>query len=108
MRHASAPMILEDCEVAPDLQLTETAPASRQCGSRASAVQPGTSAVALGCRLRWRNVTAAISRARFEHLGQTSERALPTLRAQLAITMQIDTMGLQRALDDLVDHLECP
>lgn len=107
--NASAPMTLEDCEVGPDLQLTEDGagfPAMLEI------VMPlfnlGTSAVALGlCRAAVAGTAAHLKSARFEHLGQTLGESLPTLRAQLA-TMQIDTDGLAARIDDLVDHLEHP
>jgi len=107
--NASAPMILEDCEVAPGLQLTEDGAGFK---AMLEVVLPlfnlGTSAVALGlCRAAVAGTAAHLKSARFEHLGQTLGESLPTLRAQLA-TMQIDTDGLAARVDDLVDHLERP
>ena len=107
--NASAPMILEDCEVAPELQLTDDGTGFK---AMLEVVLPlfnlGTSAVALGlCRAAVAGTVAHLNGARFEHLGQTLGESLPTLRAQLA-TMQIDTDGLAARVDDLVDHLECP
>ena len=107
--NASAPMILEDCEVAPDLQLTDDGAGFK---AMLEVVLPlfnlGTSAVALGlCRAAVTGTAAHLNSARFEHLGQTLGESLPTLRAQLA-TMQIDTDGLAARVDDLVDHLERP
>jgi alkylation response protein AidB-like acyl-CoA dehydrogenase len=107
--NASAPMILEDCEVAPGLQLTEDGAGFK---AMLEVVLPlfnlGTSAVALGlCRAAVAGTAAHLKSARFEHLGQTLGEGLPTLRAQLA-TMQIDTDGLAARVDDLVDHLERP
>jgi alkylation response protein AidB-like acyl-CoA dehydrogenase len=107
--NASAPMTLEDCAIAPNLQLTDDG-----CGFKAmlEVVLPlfnlGTSAVALGlCRAAVAGTTGHLGSARFDHLGQTLGESLQTLRAQLA-TMQIDTDGLAARVDDLVDHLERP
>lgn len=107
--NASAPMILEDCEVEPGLQLTDDGTGFK---AMLEIVLPlfnlGTSAVALGlCRAAVTGTAAHLKTARFEHLGQTLGESLPTLRAQLA-TMQIDTDGLAARIDDLVDHLERP
>ena len=107
--NASAPMILEDCEVEPGLQLTDDGAGFK---AMLEVVLPlfnlGTSAVALGlCRAAVAATAAHLKSARFEHLGQTLGESLPTLRAQLA-TMQIETDGLAARLDDLVDHLERP
>ncbi|WMT75417.1 acyl-CoA dehydrogenase family protein [Bradyrhizobium sp. Ash2021] len=107
--NASAPMILEDCEVEPGLQLTDDGAGFK---AMLEIVLPlfnlGTSAVALGlCRAAVAGTAAHLKSARFEHLGQTLGESLPTLRAQLA-TMQIDTDGLAARVDDLVDHLERP
>ncbi len=93
--NASAPMILEDCEVEPGLQLTDD---GAGFNAMLEIVLPlfnlGTSAVALGlCRAAVAGTAAHLRSARFEHLGQTLGESLPTLRAQLA-TMQIDTDGL--------------
>jgi len=107
--NASAPMLLEDCEVAPGLQLTDDGAGFK---AMLEVVLPlfnlGASAVALGlCRAAVAGTAAHLNAARFEHLGQTLGESLPTLRAQLT-TMQIDTDGLAARLDDLVDHLERP
>jgi alkylation response protein AidB-like acyl-CoA dehydrogenase len=107
--NASAPMILEDCEVAPGLQLTDDGAGFK---AMLEIVLPlfnlGTSAVALGlCRAAVAGTAAHLNAACFEHLGQTLGESLPTLRAQLA-TMQIDTDGLAARVDDLIDHLERP
>ena len=107
--NASAPMILEDCEVEPGLQLTDDGAGFK---AMLEIVLPlfnlGTSAVALGlCRAAVAETASHLKSARFEHLGQTLGESLPTLRAQLA-TMQIDTDGLAARIDDLVDHLERP
>jgi alkylation response protein AidB-like acyl-CoA dehydrogenase len=107
--NASAPMMLEDCEVEPGLQLTDDGAGFK---AMLEVVLPlfnlGTSAVALGlCRAAVSGTAAHLKSARFEHLGQTLGESLPTLRAQLA-TMQIDTDGLAARVDDLVDHLERP
>jgi alkylation response protein AidB-like acyl-CoA dehydrogenase len=107
--NASAPMTLEDCEVAPAFQLTDDGAGFK---AMLEIVLPlfnlGTSAVALGlCRAAVAGTAAHLKNARFEHLGLSLGETLPTLRAQLA-TMQIDTDGLAARIDDLVDHLEHP
>src|SRR3979490_950741 len=107
--NASAPMIVEDCECEPGLQLTDDGAGFK---AMLEIVLPlfnlGTSAVALGlCRAAVAGTAAHLNGARFEHLGQTLGESLPTLRAQLA-TMQIDTDGLAARVDDLVEHLERP
>jgi alkylation response protein AidB-like acyl-CoA dehydrogenase len=107
--NASAPMMLEDCEVDHSLQLTDDGAGFK---AMLEVVLPlfnlGTSAVALGlCRAAVAGTAAHLKSARFEHLGQTLGESLPTLRAQLA-TMQIDTDGLAARVDDLIDHLERP
>ena len=107
--NASAPMILENCEVEPGLQLTDDGAGFKaMLGVVLPLFNLGTSAVALGlCRAAVAGSAAHLRSARFEHLGQTLGESLPTLRAQLA-TMQIDTDGLAARVDDLVDHLERP
>jgi alkylation response protein AidB-like acyl-CoA dehydrogenase len=107
--NASAPMILEDCEIGPGLQLTDDGAGFK---AMLEIVLPffnlGTSAVALGlCRAAVAGTATHLNSARFEHLGQTLGESLPTLRAQLA-TMQIETDGLAARIDDLIDHLEHP
>ncbi|WP_454621054.1 acyl-CoA dehydrogenase family protein [Bradyrhizobium cenepequi] len=107
--NASAPMTLDDCEIAPGFQLTDDGAGFK---AMLEVVLPlfnlGTSAVALGlCRSAVAGTASHLNSARFEHLGQTLGESLPTLRAQLA-TMQIDTDGLAARVDDLVDHLERP
>jgi alkylation response protein AidB-like acyl-CoA dehydrogenase len=107
--NASAPMVLEDCEIEPGLQLTDDGAGFK---AMLEIVLPffnlGTSAVALGlCRAAVAGTATHLNSARFEHLGQTLGGSLPTLRAQLA-TMQIETDGLAARIDDLVDHLERP
>jgi alkylation response protein AidB-like acyl-CoA dehydrogenase len=107
--NASAPMTLDDCEVASALQLTDDGAGFQ---AMLEVVLPlfnlGTAAVALGlCRAAVAATAAHLKSARFEHLGQSLGESLPTLRAQLA-TMQIDTDGLSARVDDLVDHLERP
>jgi alkylation response protein AidB-like acyl-CoA dehydrogenase len=107
--NASAPMVLDDCEVPGELQLTDDGAGFQ---AMLNVVLPqfnlGTAAVALGlCRAAVTGTAAHLKSARFEHLGQSLGESLPTLRAQLA-TMQIDTDGLSARLDDLVDHLERP
>ncbi len=107
--NASAPMMLDDCEVPSGLQLTED---GKGFQAMLNVVLPqfnlGTAAVALGlCRAVVAATAAHLKSARFEHLGQSLGESLPTLRAQLA-TMQIDTDGLSARVDDLVEHLERP
>jgi alkylation response protein AidB-like acyl-CoA dehydrogenase len=107
--NASAPMTLEDCAIAPSLQLTDDGSGFK---AMLEIVLPlfnlGTSAVALGlCRAAVAGTAGHLGRARFDHLGQTLGESLQTLRAQLA-TMQIDTDGLAARVDDVVDHLERP
>src|ERR1043166_3266647 len=107
--NASAPVALEDCEVAADFQLTDD---GAGFPAMLNVVLPlfnlGTSAVALGiCRAAVAGTASHLKNATFEHLGQTLGEALPNLRAQLA-DMQMDTDGLAARIDDLVDHLEKP
>jgi alkylation response protein AidB-like acyl-CoA dehydrogenase len=107
--NASAPMVLDDCEVPAELQLTDDGAGFQ---AMLNVVLPqfnlGTAAVALGlCRAVVTATAAHLKSARFEHLGQSLGESLPTLRAQLAM-MQIDTDGLSARVDDLVDHLERP
>jgi alkylation response protein AidB-like acyl-CoA dehydrogenase len=107
--NASSPMVLEDCEVPSELQLTDD-----NAGFQAmlNVVLPlfnlASASVALGiCRAVVGATATHLKTARFEHLGQSLGESLPTLRAQLA-TMQIDTDGLSARIDDLIDHLERP
>jgi alkylation response protein AidB-like acyl-CoA dehydrogenase len=107
--NASAPMTLDECEIASELQLTDDGAGFQ---AMLEVVLPlfnlGTSAVALGlCRATVAATAVHLKSARFEHLGQTLGESLPTLRAQLA-AMQIDTDGLAARVDDLVDNLERP
>jgi len=107
--NASAPMTLEDCEVSPELQLTDDGAGFQ---TMLQVVLPlfnlGAASVALGlCRAALAGTVAHLKSARFEHLGQSLGESLPTLRAELA-AMQIDTDGLATRLDDVVDHLERP
>lgn len=107
--NASAPMLLDACEVPSELQLTDDGAGFQ---AMLNVVLPlfnlGTAAVALGlCRAAVSATATHLKTARFEHLGQSLGESLPTLRAQLA-TMQIDTDGLSARIDDLVDHLERP
>ena len=102
-------MTLEDCEVAPESQLTDDGAGFQ---AMLQVVLPlfnlGSAAVALGiCRAAVAGTATHLNSARFEHLGQSLGESLPTLRAQLA-TMQIDTDGLAARIDDLIDHLERP
>ena len=107
--NASAPIVLDDCQVPSDFQLTDD---GAGFPAMLNVVLPlfnlGTAAVALGlCRAAVSGTTSHLKSAKFEHLGQSLGESLPTLRAQLA-TMQIDTDGLSARIDDLVDHLEKP
>ncbi len=107
--NASAPVALDDCEVASDFQLTDD---GAGFPAMLKVVLPlfnlGTAAVALGlCRAAVAETASHLKKAKFEHLGQSLGESLPTLRAQLA-AMQIDTDGLAARIGDLVDHLENP
>jgi alkylation response protein AidB-like acyl-CoA dehydrogenase len=107
--NASAPIVLNDCSVRSDFQLTDD---GAGFPVMLNVVLPlfnlGTAAVALGlCRAAVSGTTAHLKRAKFEHLGQSLGESLPTLRAQLAV-MQIETDGLSARIDDLIDHLETP
>lgn len=107
--NASAPMTLDDCEVALESQLTDDGAGFQ---AMLQVVLPlfnlGSAAVALGiCRAAVAGTAAHLKNARFEHLGQSLGESLPTLRALLA-TMQIDSDGLAARIDDVVDHLERP
>lgn len=107
--NASAPVALEDCEVQPDLQLTDD---GAGFPAMLNVVMPlfnlGSASVSLGlCRAAVAGTASHLKTAKFEHLGQSLGESLPTLRAQLA-SMQIETDGLSARIDDLVDHLERP
>jgi alkylation response protein AidB-like acyl-CoA dehydrogenase len=107
--NASAPMMLDHCEVPSGFQITEDGAGFQ---AMMDVVLPlfnlGTAAVALGlCRAAVAGTTTHLKTARFEHLGLSLGESLPTLRAQLA-AMQIDTDGLSTRICDLVDHLERP
>jgi alkylation response protein AidB-like acyl-CoA dehydrogenase len=107
--NASAPITLDDCQVATDFQLTDD---GAGFSAMLNVVLPlfslGTAAVALGlCRAAVAGTASHLKSAKFEHLGQSLGESLPTLRAQLA-TMQIDTDGLSARIDDLIEHLEKP
>jgi alkylation response protein AidB-like acyl-CoA dehydrogenase len=107
--NASSPITLDDCEVPPNLQLTDDAAGFP---TMLNVVLPlfnlGSASVALGlCRAAVAGTASHLKNAKFEHLGQSLGESLPTLRAQLA-TMQIDTDGLSARIDDLIDHLEKP
>jgi alkylation response protein AidB-like acyl-CoA dehydrogenase len=107
--NASAPVMLENCEVPSALQLTDD---GAGFPAMLNVILPlfnlGSSAVSLGlCRAAVAGTASHLKNAKFEHLGQSLGEALPTLRAQLA-TMQIETDGLSARIDDLVDHLEQP
>jgi alkylation response protein AidB-like acyl-CoA dehydrogenase len=107
--NASAPIVLDDCHVSADFQLTDD---GGGFPAMLNVVLPlfnlGTAAVALGlCRAAVAATALHLKNAKFEHLGQSLGESLPTLRAQLA-TMQIETDGLSARIDDLVDCLERP
>jgi alkylation response protein AidB-like acyl-CoA dehydrogenase len=107
--NASAPITLDNCEVASEFQLTDD---GAGFPAMLNVVLPlfnlGSSAVALGlCRATVAGTASHLQNAKFEHLGQSLGESLPTLRAQLA-TMQIETDGLSARIDDLVEHLEQP
>jgi alkylation response protein AidB-like acyl-CoA dehydrogenase len=107
--NASAPVVLDDCHVPLEFQLTDD---GAGFPAMLNVVLPlfnlGSAAVALGlCRATVAATTSHLKNAKFEHLGQSLGESLPTLRAQLA-TMQIDTDGLAARIDDLIDHLETP
>ncbi len=107
--NASAPMVLEDCEVSPELQLTDDGQGfPAMLNVSLPPFNLGSAAVSLGlCRAAVAATATHLQSARVEHLGQTLGESLPTLRAQLA-GMQIDTDGLSARVDDLVAHLEQP
>ena len=107
--NASAPITLDDCEVPPNLQITDDgAGFQAMITGTLPLFNLGSAAVALGlCRAAVAGATTHLKSTKFEHLGQSLGESLPTLRAQLA-TMQIDTDGLAARIDDLVDHLEKP
>src|SRR5882762_2074311 len=107
--NASAPVVLDDCHVPSDFQLTDD---GHGVPVMLNVVLPlfnlGSAAVALGLsRAAVSGTTSHLKNAKFEHLGQSLGESLPTLRAQLA-TMQIETDGLSARIDDLIDHLETP
>jgi alkylation response protein AidB-like acyl-CoA dehydrogenase len=107
--NASAPMVLEDCKVSPELQLTDDGQGfPAMLNVSLPPFNLGSAAVSLGlCRAAVAATAAHLQNARFEHLGQSLGESLPTLRAQLG-QMQIDTDGLSARVDDLVSHLEQP
>ena len=107
--NASAPIVLEQCEVPSHFQLTDD---GAGFPTMLNVVLPlfslGTAAVAMGlCRAAVAATVAHLKNAKFEHLGQSLGECLPTLRAQLA-AMQIENDGLSVRIDDLVEHLENP
>lgn len=107
--NASAPMILDDCEVSSGFQITDDGAGFQ---AMMSVVLPlfnlGSAAVALGlCRAAVAATATHLRSARLEHLNQSLGESLPTLRAQLA-AMRVDTDGLSARIDDLIDHLERP
>jgi alkylation response protein AidB-like acyl-CoA dehydrogenase len=107
--NASAPMVLDDCEIPSELQLTDDGTGFQ---AMMNLVLPlfnlGSAAVALGlCRAAVAATAAHLKSARFEHLDQSLGEGLPTLRAQLA-AMRIDADGLSARINDLIDHLERP
>ncbi|HYU78783.1 MAG TPA: acyl-CoA dehydrogenase family protein [Vicinamibacterales bacterium] len=107
--NASAPMTLQSCEVAPELQLTTDGAGFK---TMLEVVLPlfnlGSAAVALGlCRACLTATASHLKTSKFEHLGVTLGEALPNLRAQLA-QMQISTDSLAALVDDGIGHLEKP
>jgi alkylation response protein AidB-like acyl-CoA dehydrogenase len=107
--NASAPVVLDDCQVPLEFQLTDD---GAGFPAMLNVVLPlfnlGSAAVGLGlCRAAVAATVSHLKNAKFEHLGQSLGESLPTLRAQLA-TMQIETDGLSARVDDLIDHLETP
>ena len=107
--NASAPIVLEQCEVPSHFQLTDD---GAGFPTMLNVVLPlfslGTAAVAMGlCRAAVAATVAHLKNAKFEHLGQSLGECLPTLRSQLAV-MQIENDGLSVRIDDLVEHLENP
>jgi alkylation response protein AidB-like acyl-CoA dehydrogenase len=107
--NASAPVVLDNCHVPSNFQLTEDGDGFPVM---LNVVMPlfnlGSAAVALGlCRAAVSGTTSHLKNAKFEHLGQSLGESLPTLRAQLA-NMQIETDGLSARIDDLINHLETP
>ena len=107
--NASAPMMLDDCEIPPEFQLTNEGEGFQaMLNASLPLFNLGAAAVALGlCRAAVAATASHLKSARFEHLGQSLGESLPTLRAQLG-AMQIDTDGLSTRIDDLADHLERP
>lgn len=107
--NASAPMVLEDCGVPPELQLTEEGGGLK---AMMEVVLPlfnlGSAGVALGIARAVVSATREhLTNSRFDHLGASLGESLPNLRAQLA-TMQIETDGLAARIRDVVGHLEHP
>src|SRR6201997_1103376 len=107
--NASAPIVLEECNVPSQFQLTDD---GAGFPAMLNVVLPlfnlGTASVALGlCRAAVAGTTSHLKSTKFEHLGQSLGESLPTLRAQLA-AMQIDTDGLSARIEDCVEHLERP
>src|ERR1051326_592323 len=107
--NASAPVLLNDCVVPTEFQLTDD---GAVFPAMLNVVLPlfnlGSAAVALGlCRAAVTATTSHLKSAKIEHLGQSLGESLPTLRAQLA-TMQIETDGLAARIDDVIDQLETP
>src|ERR1041385_2775345 len=107
--NASAPVVLDDCQVPLEFQLTDD---GAGFPAMLNVVLPlfnlGSAAVGLGlCRAAVAATVSHLKNAKFEHLGQSLGESLPTLRAQLA-TMQIQTDGLAARIDDTIDHLETP
>ena len=107
--NASAPIVLDDCHVPSDFQLTDDGDGfSVMLNVVLPLFNLGSAAVALGlCRAAVSGTTSHLKNAKFEHLGQSLGESLPTLRAQLA-NMQIETDGLSARIDDLINHLETP
>jgi alkylation response protein AidB-like acyl-CoA dehydrogenase len=107
--NASAPMMLEGCEVSDAMRLTEEGKGfEAMLGWVLPLFNLGTACVALGlCRAAVAATVSHLRSASFEHLGAKLGEALPTLRQGLA-AMQISTDGLAARIDAYVDSLERP
>ncbi len=94
--NASAPMILEDCEVEPGLQLTDDGAGFK---AMLEIVLPlfnlGTSAVALGlCRAAVAGTASHLKSARFEHLGQSATEIPPCCACSRPRRRQVTLLSL--------------
>src|SRR5258708_32231845 len=99
--NASAPMILEDCEVSSELQLTDDGQGfPTMLNLSLPPFNLGSAAVSLGlCRAAVAATATHLQTARFEHLGQRLGESFPTLRAALP-DMEMATTGLSRPRAD--------